>query len=75
MVNFRESGQRKRHYFEKQAEAAQFAADKNEERRQFGIGGADFPMWLRAMSLEAVEALMPYNRTISRGGGVTTLRT
>jgi integrase len=64
VVNYYEAGERRRRYFEKEAEAAQFAADKNEERKQFGIAGADFPLWLRVMSLEAVEALKPFGRTI-----------
>ena len=65
VVNFRESGQRRRRYFESQAEAAQFAADRNEERKQFGIAGVDFPMWLRVQAQEAVELLMPFGKGIA----------
>ena len=39
VVNFREAGERRRRYFESQSEAAKFAADKNDERRQFGTAG------------------------------------
>src|SRR5215467_9518023 len=62
VVNFRESDERRRRYFETQAEAAQFAADKNEELKQFGIAGSDFPLWLRVQAQEAVELLMPFGK-------------
>src|SRR5262245_39790617 len=64
VVNWREAGERRRRYFEARAEAAQFAWDKNEERKRFGVAGSDLPMWLRVQAQEAAEALMPYGRTI-----------
>lgn len=63
VVNWRESGERRRRYFETQAEAAQFAWDRNEERKQHGLGG-ELSLSVRGMAKDAVEALTPYGRTI-----------
>ena len=65
VVNYREAGERRRRYFEKEAEATTFAADKNDERRQFGTTGADFPMWLRVQAQDATKLLMPFGKSIT----------
>ena len=64
VVNYREAGERRRRYFETQAEAAQFAWDKNEERKNFGMAAGDLSLSTRGMAMEAVEALTPFGRTI-----------
>jgi integrase len=64
VVNYRESGKRKRSFFETEAQAKSFATFKNAELRRNGIFHAEFPERLRMMAQNAVEQLRPFGRTI-----------
>jgi integrase len=65
VVNFRESGKRKRSFFEAEAQAKSFAAFKNAELARNGAEGAEFPTSLRVMAQNAVEQLKPFGKTIT----------
>jgi integrase len=60
VVNYRESGKRKRSFFEAEAQAKTFAAFKNAELNRNGAEHAEFPTWLRIMAQNAVEKLKPF---------------
>lgn len=64
VVNYRESGRRKRKYFETREEAESFAAFKNAERKTHGLEHSEFPEKLRIMAQEATEQLQPFGKTI-----------
>jgi integrase len=64
VVNHRESGKRKRTFFETKEQAASFAAFKNDELKRNGIFHAEFPERLRVMAQNAVERLGPFGKTI-----------
>jgi len=65
VVNYRESGKRKRSFFENKAQADSFASFKNAELKRNGVEGAEFPTSLRVMAQNAVEQLKPFGRTIT----------
>jgi integrase len=65
VVNYRESGKRKRSFFEAEAKAKSFAAFKNAELARNGAEGAEFPTSLRVMAQNAVELLKPFGKTIT----------
>jgi integrase len=60
VVNYRESGKRKRSFFETEAQAKSFAAFKNAELQKNGREHAEFPTAIRVMAQNAVEALKPF---------------
>jgi integrase len=60
VVNYRESGKRKRSFFEAEAQAKSFAAFKNAELARNGAEGAEFPTSLRVEAQNAVKALKPF---------------
>src|SRR5262245_9792301 len=64
VVNYRESGKRKRSFFEAEAQAKSFAGFKNAELARNGAEGAEFPTSLRVMAQTAVELLKPFGKTI-----------
>jgi integrase len=64
VVNFRESGKRKRAFFETKQEADTFAENRNIELKNSGREGAEFPTSLRIMAQECAERLRSYGRTI-----------
>ena len=65
VVNYRESGNRKRSFFETEAQAKSFAAFKNNELKLKGAEHAEFPTALRVMAQEAVKQLKPHGKTIT----------
>lgn len=65
VVNYREAGNRKRTFFETEAQAKSFAAFKNAELQRNGAEHAEFPTALRVMAQNAVEKLKPFGRTIT----------
>ena len=64
VVNYREAGKRARKFFEKKDHADTFADEKNIEKQNKGIEGADFPTALRVMAQECSEALSAFGKTI-----------
>jgi integrase len=64
VVNHRESGKRKRTFFETKEQAASFAVFKNDELKRNGIFHAEFPERLRVVAQNAVERLRPFGKTI-----------
>ncbi len=60
VVGYRESGKRKRTFFETKEAAQSFALFKNAERERNGIEASEFPTSLRIMAQEAMEALRPF---------------
>jgi integrase len=69
VVNYRESGKRKRKFFETKEQGSAFAAFKNSELKRNGIEHAEFPTALRVMAQNAVEALKPFGKTITDAVG------
>jgi integrase len=65
VVNYRETGKRKRSFFETKEQAASFAAFKNAELKRNGIEHAEFPTALRVVAQNAVEQLKPFGKTIT----------
>jgi integrase len=65
VVNYRELGKRKRTYFETKEAADSFAAFKNKELEQNGIEHGEFPTAWRMITLNAMEQLKPFGKTIS----------
>jgi integrase len=65
VVNYRETGKRKRSFFETKDQAESFAAFKNAELKRNGIEGAEFPTAARVMAQNAIEQLKPFGRTIA----------
>jgi integrase len=65
VVNYRESGKRKRSFFETKEQAESFVAFKNAELKRNGVEHAEFPTALRVMAQNAVEQLKPFGRTIT----------
>jgi integrase len=65
VVNYRETGKRKRSFFETKEQANSFAAFKNAELKRNGVEGAEFPTVLRVMAQNAVERLKPFKKTIT----------
>jgi integrase len=65
VVNYRESGKRKRTFFETKEAANSFASFKNDERQRNGIEHSEFPTAIRVMAQEAVEQLKPFGKTIT----------
>jgi integrase len=65
VVNYRESGKRKRTFFETKGPADSFAAFKNAERHRDGIEHAEFPTALRVMAQAAAEQLAQFGKTIA----------
>lgn len=64
VVNYRESGNRKRAFFEMKNEADAFAENRNIELKNSGREGAEFPTALRVMAQECKDALSKYGKTI-----------
>ncbi len=64
VVNYRESGKRKRAFFEKKNEADTFAQNRNIELKNSGREGAEFPTSLRVMAQECADALRAFGKTI-----------
>jgi integrase len=64
VVNYRETGKRKRKFFETEGAAKSFAALKNAELKRNGIEGAEFPTALRVMAQRAVDNLQQFGKTI-----------
>jgi integrase len=64
VVGYRESGRRRRSFFETKGAADAFAVFKNAERQQSGIQHSEFPEGLRIMAQDAMEALQPFGKTI-----------
>lgn len=64
VVNFRESGKRKRSFFETKPQAKSFAVFKNAELKRNGIEHAESPTSLRIMAQECADKLSAYNRTL-----------
>jgi integrase len=62
VVNYRETGKRKRSFFETETQAKSFAALKNAELQRNGAEGAEFPTALRVMAQECAEALSEFKR-------------
>jgi integrase len=65
VVNYRESGKRKRTFFETKEQGAAFATFKNDELKRNGIEHAEFPTTIRVMAQNAVEQLKPFDKTIA----------
>ena len=65
VVGYRESGKRKRAFFETRAQADAFAAFKNAELRKYGVEGSEFSSRLREMARECAETLSAYGKTIA----------
>jgi integrase len=65
VVNYRETGKRKRSFFETKEQAASFAAFKNAELKRNGVEHAEFPTALRVMAQNAAERLKPFGKTIT----------
>jgi integrase len=65
VVNYRETGKRKRSFFETKEQAESFAAFKNAELKRNGAEHAEFPTWLRVMAQNAVEQLKPFGKSIT----------
>jgi integrase len=65
VVNYRESGKRKRSFFEKEAQAKSFVAFKNAELQRNGVEGAEFPTSLRVMAQDCADRLKAFGRTIA----------
>jgi integrase len=65
VVGYRESGKRKRSFFETRAQASAFAAFKNAELRKYGVEGSEFSSRLREMARESAERLIPFEKTIA----------
>lgn len=65
VVNYRETGKRKRSFFETKEQAESFASFKNAELKRNGIEHAEFPTALRVMAQDAVEQLKPFRKTIA----------
>jgi integrase len=65
VVNYRETGKRKRSFFETKEQAESFVAFKNAELKRNGVEHAEFPTTLRVMAQNAVEALKPFGKTIA----------
>jgi len=64
MVNYRETGKRKRTFFETREQAQSFVAFKNAEVKRNGIAHAEFPTALRVMAQECSDVLSPFGKTI-----------
>jgi integrase len=64
VVNYRESGKRKRTFFETKEQANSFVAFKNDELKCNGIEHSEFPTAIRVMAQNAVELLNPFGKTI-----------
>jgi hypothetical protein len=64
VVNFKESGKRRREFFEKKSEAETFVEQKRIAFANQGFEGLEFPSWLRVMAHECDELLSPFKRTI-----------
>ena len=58
VVGYRETGKRKRSFFETKEQAESFAAFKNAELKRNGVEHAEFPTALRVMAQEAVEKML-----------------
>jgi integrase len=65
VVNYRETGKRKRKFFETKEQAESFAAFKNAELKRNGVEGAEFPTAVRIMAQDAIEQLKPFGKTIT----------
>ena len=65
VVNYRETGRRKRKFFETKEQANAFAALKEKQLRKAGIEGAEFPSRLREEAAECVERLSAYGKTLT----------
>jgi integrase len=65
VVNYRETGKRKRKFFEAKEPASAFAAFKNAELNRNGAEHAEFPTSLRVMAQNAIEQLKPFGKTIT----------
>ena len=65
MVNYRESGKRKRKFFETKEAAASEASYRNALLARNGTEGAEFSTKLRVMAQEAAEKLEPFGKTIA----------
>jgi integrase len=65
VVNYRETGRRKRTFFETKDQANSFAGFKNAERQRNGMEHAEFPTALRVMAQNAVDQLRPFGKTIA----------
>jgi len=65
VVNYRETGKRKRSFFETKEQADSFASFKNAELKRNGVEHAEFPTALRVMAQNAVEQLKPFGKTIT----------
>ena len=64
VVGYRETGKRKRTFFETREQAASFAAFKNNELKRNGIEHAEFPTALRVMAQECADRLKRFGKTI-----------
>jgi integrase len=64
VVNYRETGKRKRSFFETEGQAKSFAAFKNSELHRGGVESAEFPTSLRVMAQNATEKLKPFGKTL-----------
>jgi integrase len=64
VVNYRESGKRKRSFFETKEAANSFVAFKNAELKRNGVEGAEFPTWLRVMAQRCTDKLEAFGKTI-----------
>ena len=58
VVGYRETGKRKRSFFETKEQAESFAAFKNAELKRNGVEHAEFPTALRVMAQQAVEKML-----------------
>src|SRR2546429_7385680 len=65
VVNYRETGKRKRSFFETKEQANAFCAFKNAELRKYGIEGSQFSSRLREEAGECVEKLSAYGKTLT----------
>jgi len=65
VVNYRESGKRKRSFFETKQQANSFVAFKNAELKRNGVEGAEFPTSLRIMAQDCSAQLQAFGKTIA----------
>jgi len=64
VVNFKDSGNRSRRFFETKREAETFVQQKTIELQNHGREGAEFPSSLRIMASECSDLLKPHGKTI-----------
>ena len=64
IVTFRETGKRKRKFFETRRDAETFTQARNVEFQNQGREGSEFPAALRVMAGDGAERLAPFGKTL-----------